>query len=203
MNGPTTSATGPVRLGDLAAALDLELRGDPEIRVGAGATLAAAMPGQISFLANPAYQSQLTATRASAVVLSASAAEGCPCAALVSEEPYAAWARVLRKLHPAPVARPGIHDRAHVDGSADIDPGAEIGPLAHVAAGARVGAGVVIGPGCIVGENAVIDADTRLVGNVFVGAGSSRGGDRCRRIRPGDAPGQLDQRPADRRGDHR
>ena len=95
MNRPTTSAIGPVSLGDLAAALDLELRGDPEVRVDAGATLAAATPGQISFLANPAYRSLLISTRASAVVLSASAADDCPCAALVSESPYAAWARVL------------------------------------------------------------------------------------------------------------
>ncbi|MBL39394.1 MAG: UDP-3-O-(3-hydroxymyristoyl)glucosamine N-acyltransferase [Xanthomonadales bacterium] len=170
MNRPTTSAIGPVSLGDLAAALDLELRGDPEVRVDAGATLAAATPGQISFLANPAYRSLLISTRASAVVLSASAADDCPCAALVSESPYAAWARVLQKLHPAPTARPGIHASAQVDDSAEIDPGAEIGALAHVAAGARLGAGAMIGPGCIVGENAAIGADTRLVGNVFIGA---------------------------------
>lgn len=171
MNRQTSSVTGPVSLGDIATALDLELRGDPEILVDAGATLAAAAPGQISFLANPAYRSLLNATRASAVVLPASAAGDCPCAALVSETPYAAWARVLRRLHPAPAARPGIHASAQVDGSAEIDPTAEIGPLAHVAAGARVGPGAVIGPGCIVGENAVIGADVRLVGNVFVGAG--------------------------------
>jgi len=169
MNRQTPSASGPVSLGDLAAALDLELHGDPEILVHAGATLAAAGSGQISFLANPAYRSQLAETRASAVVLSASAAEDCPCAVLVSDSPYAAWARVLQKLHPAPVARPGVHASAQVHGSADIDSGAEIGPLVHVAAGARVAAGAVIGPGCIVDKDAVIGADARLVANVFVG----------------------------------
>lgn len=170
MNRQTSPAIGPVRLGDLAAALELELRGDPEILIGAGATLADAGPGQISFLANPAYRAQMRETRASAVVLKATDAGDCPCAALVSDEPYTAWARVLQQLHPAPVARPGIHPSAQVDGSAEIDAGAEIGPLAHVAAGARVGPGAVIGPGCMVGENAVIGGRTRLVGNVFVGA---------------------------------
>ena len=170
MNRQTSPVTGPVSLGDLAAALDLELRGNPGIRVHTGATLATAEAGQISFLANPAYRSLLNTTRASAVVLPASAAEDCPCAALVSDAPYAAWARVLRRLHPAPPACPGVHASAQVDGSAEIDPGAEIGALAHVAAGARVAAGAVIGPGCIVGENAVIGAHTRLVAKVFVGA---------------------------------
>ncbi|HKL54291.1 MAG TPA: UDP-3-O-(3-hydroxymyristoyl)glucosamine N-acyltransferase [Wenzhouxiangellaceae bacterium] len=170
MRRQASSVTAPVSLGDLAAALDLELRGDPEILVHAGATLVTATPGQISFLANSAYRSRLSATRASAVVLTGSAAEDCPCAALVSDEPYAAWARVLQRLHPAPGVRPGIHASAQVDDSAEIDPGAEIGPLTHVAAGARVGAGAVLGPGCIVGENAVIGACARLVGNVFVGA---------------------------------
>ena len=141
-----TFSAGPVSLGDLAAALDLELRGNPETLIAGGATLAAAGPGQISFLANPAYRPLLTETRASAVVIAAALAGDSPCAALVSDEPYAAWARVLQQLHPAPVASPGIHASARVDGSAEIDPGAEIGPLAHVAAGARIGPGAVIGP---------------------------------------------------------
>jgi len=175
MNRQTSSATGPVSLGDLATSLDLELLGDPEIVVDAGATLAAATTGQISFLANPAYRARLSATRASAVVLAASAVEDCPCAALVSDEPYAAWARVLQRLHPAPDACPGIHASAQVDDSASIDSEAEIGALAHVAAGARVGPGAVIGPGCIVGENAAIGARARLVGNVFVGVGCQIG----------------------------
>ena len=169
------SSAGPVNLGDLAAALDLELRGDPETLIAGGATLAEAEPGQISFLANPAYRPLLTETRASAVVLAPAVAGDSPCAALVSDEPYAAWARVLQQLHPAPVANPGIHASARVDASAEIDPGAEIGPLAHVAAGARVAADAVVGPGCIVGENALIGARARLVANAFVGAGCALG----------------------------
>lgn len=168
MNSVPSSTRGPASLGELAERLGLELHGDPGIRIETGATLASAGPGQITFLANPAYRSQLSETRASAAVVPESALDQCPCAALVGAEPYAAWARVLELLYPAPAARPGIHESACVDPAAVVDPEAEIGPLCHVAAGARIGPGVVIGPGCVIGTEAVIGAHARLVGNVFV-----------------------------------
>lgn len=175
MKRRTSSSAGQICLGDLAAELELELRGDADIEVYAGAALAGAKPGQISFLANSAYRSQLSTTRASAVLLPASAADDCPCAALLTETPYTAWARVLQQLHPGPAARPGVDSSARIDPSAEVDPAAEVGPLVHVAAGARIGPGAVIGPGCVIGEQTMIGAASRLIGNVFVGAGCRLG----------------------------
>ena len=89
-------------LGQLAERLGATLRG-AEAKVITGlATLQEARPEQLSFLANPRYRDQLTATRASAVIVPAEAADDCPCAALVSPNPYAHWARVVELLHPAP-----------------------------------------------------------------------------------------------------
>ena len=175
MNRQLSSSPGPIALGELARMLGLELHGDPNIKVVAGATLARADTGQITFLANPAYRSQLTSTRASAVIVPPSVVPECPCAALAAEEPYAAWARTLHLLHPQPEARPGIHPSTSVEEGAEIDPGAEVGPLCHVAGGARIGAGAVIGPGSIIGEEARIGPETRLVGNVFVAGGCRLG----------------------------
>jgi len=171
MNGRSSSPRGPLRLGELAERLALELRGDPEIRIESAATLASAGRGQISFLANPAYLSSLKSTRASAVIASKKAVEQAPCATLVGAEPYAAWARALTLLHPPAVARAGIDSSAQVDAAAAVDPAAEVGPLCHIGAGARIGPGVVIGPGCVVEADAVIDAHTRLAGNVFIARG--------------------------------
>ena len=170
MSGGTYVKSGPVRLGELARQLGLSLCGDPEIEVDSAATLGAARPGQISFLAHPAYRSQLLSTDASAVIVPADAVAQAPCAALVAEEPYAAWARLLRLFHPVPGARPGVDASARVSDGAVIDPGAEIGPLCHVAPGAQIGADVVVGPGCIIGPHAWIDAGARLAGQVFIGA---------------------------------
>lgn len=175
MNGESMSSRSPVTLGELAEMLDLELHGDPSIRIGAGATLASAGQGQITFLANPAYRTRLGTTRASAAVIPPSAVVECPCAALVAEDPYAAWAMVMQILHPPPVARPGIHPSAVIESGAEIDAGAEIGAICHVAAGARIDVGAVIGPGSFVGEKAHIGTGSRLVGNVFVAYGCRLG----------------------------
>ncbi|MGM0658333.1 MAG: UDP-3-O-(3-hydroxymyristoyl)glucosamine N-acyltransferase [Pseudomonadota bacterium] len=175
MKGGASAIAGPVRLGELARRLALDLRGDPDIEVKSAATLASARPGQISFMANPAYRDQLLATRASAVIVPAKTAGLAPCAALVADDAYAAWARLLDLFHPVPAACPGVDDSACIDADAGIDPGAEIGPLCHVGARARIGPGVVIGPGCIIGPDARIEADTRLVGQVFIGAGCRLG----------------------------
>ena len=52
------------RLGDIANALGAELRGDPDVKVSGLATLQAAGPDQISFLANPSYGKYLADKRA-------------------------------------------------------------------------------------------------------------------------------------------
>jgi len=175
MNRQSTSSRGPVTLGELADLLGLELRGDPEITVSSGATLTSAETGQITFLANPGYKSRLSATRATAVVLARPALSECPCSALVAEEPYVAWAKILQILHPDSVARPGIHPGAIVEDGAEIDPGAEVGPFCRVGAGARIGAGALIGSGSMIGENAVVGPGSRLVANVFVADGCQLG----------------------------
>ena len=104
MSGPASLKFGPVRLGELARKLGLELRGDPDVAVDSAATLVAARPGQISFLGNPAYREQLPTTRASAVIVAANVASNAPCAALIAGDPHAAWARLLTLLYHAPPA---------------------------------------------------------------------------------------------------
>ena len=166
----TRAKPDPVRLGELARRLGLNLHGDPDIRIESAATLVSARPGQISFLANPAYRDQLPVTRASAVIVPAKVASQAPCSTLAAEDPYAAWARLLGLLYPVPNARPGVDGSARVDAGAVIDCGAEIGPLCHIAAGARIEADVVVGPGCVVGPEARIGKGARLSSRVFLGA---------------------------------
>ena len=155
-------------LGELAVRFGLELAGDPAQLVTGVATLQSAGPGTVSFLANPSYRRHLATTRASAVVLDAASAPSCPVAALVSGNPYAAYARIAQVLHPEPAAPPGIHPTAVVDGDAELAPDASVGPLAVVEAGATVAAGAAIGPGCHLMRGAKIGPGSRLVARVTV-----------------------------------
>jgi UDP-3-O-[3-hydroxymyristoyl] glucosamine N-acyltransferase len=165
-------------LGELAVRFGLELAGDPALEVGSVATLQAAGPGSVAFLANPRYRRHLAATRATAVVLDAGSAAGCPVAALVGANPYAAFARIAQLLHPAPAVAGGIHPSAIVDPSATVAADAAVGPRAVVEAGATVGARALVGPGCVLMKDAHVGADTRLLAQVTLYPGTVIG-ERC------------------------
>ena len=71
-------------LAELASRLELTLIGDGDIQVSGLNTLKDAQPGDVSFLANPSYQSQLADSQASAVIVAESHADLVQGAALVS-----------------------------------------------------------------------------------------------------------------------
>jgi len=148
-----------------------ELRGDPDTRIERVATLGNASPGSIAFLANPRYRAQLADTRASAVVLSQAAAEECRTAMLVSQNPYATYARIAAILHPLSAAKPGIDPSAAVAADARVDPTAQIGVFAAIGPEVSIGARSVVGPHCVLGAKVVIADDVRLVARVTLGEG--------------------------------
>lgn len=146
-------------------------------------TLQSAQPGEISFLSNPSYRRYLSATQASAVILYEKDAADCPTSALISDNPYLAYARVATKLFPRTAVTPGIDATAVVGRSSSIDSSAWIGPCVVIGEGVTVESGVCIGPGCVVEDNCRIGADSRLVANVTL-CHDTRLGQRCL-IHPG------------------
>jgi UDP-3-O-[3-hydroxymyristoyl] glucosamine N-acyltransferase len=166
---------GEFSLGELAVRFGLTLRGDPDLKVSRVATLAHAEAGALTFLANPRYRRQLESTRATAVLIAPTEAEGCPVPALIDPNPYLAYARAAELLYPTLPVLPGLHPSAVVSAEAAVAPSAGIGPLCVVEAGAEIGERVFLGPGCIVMQGACIGADTRLVAAVTVSAGVSIG----------------------------
>ncbi len=159
-----------VTLGELAVRFGCELRGDPGVRIEGVATLAAAGPATLAFLANPRYRAQLEKTAAAAVIVNAAAAEAAPCAVLVSENPYATYARIAQLLYPPPPLNPGVHPSAVVHPQARVDPSAEVAALAVVESGAVIGARAYVGPHCVIAGGARLSEDVRLVARVSVGA---------------------------------
>ena len=168
----------PLRLAELAVRFGCELQGDPDALVERVATLQDATPGSLAFLSNSRYRRYLAATRATAVVLEATAAAECPVAALVARNPYATYARIAQLLYPARSVRPGRHPSAVVEDGAVVDPSAWIGAQAFVANGAVVGPGAFVGPGSILLEGASVGKDTQLVARVTLCEGV-RIGRRC------------------------
>ena len=165
-------------LKEIVARLGGEAVGEVASPLTGVATLDSAGPGDIAFLANPRYRARLAATRAGAVILGPGDRDAASIPRIVSDNPYAYYAKTVALFHPEEPAQPGIHPFAQVDGSASVDAYAEIGPFVVVGAGATIGKGARIGAHCVVGEGAHIGAGTRLHPHVTIYRGCSLGA-RC------------------------
>lgn len=162
-------------LGDLAQAGELTLHGDPDRVVTGVATLREAHAGQLSFLANTKYRGALAHTQAAAVVLPASLADSAPCDVLLSDNPYLAFARLARLLHPLPVFRGGIHPAATIARQARLGPQVRVEAGAVIDARARLARGVVVGAGSYIGPDVRLGPGTVLAPRVTVHAGTRIG----------------------------
>lgn len=154
-------------LSELAARIGARLEGDGAIAVTRVAGLEAAEPGDVTFLANPAYAAEVARTRASAVILGQHG-PAAPCAVLRADDPYLAFARAVQVLAPAPIRPTGVHATAVVDDTAMLGPDVAIGPLAVIGPGTRIGARsvihahAVIGAGTTIGDDCVIHAHVSI-----------------------------------------
>lgn len=142
--------------------------GDAGVRISQVATLEAAQPDQISFLTNSKYRAQLADTRAGALILAEADADVSGLPRIVSDNPYAYFARVSALLNPLPEVKPGIHPGAVIGAGASIDATASIAATAVIGDGAKIGAHSVIGEGCCIGANTVIGSHARLYPRVVV-----------------------------------
>src|SRR5579872_1219265 len=118
-------------LRQLASQLGCELLGDGEIEITGVAGLEHALPGQLTFLANPIYAPKVKLTKASAILVSEPVRD-LPIASVVSANPYLDFARALEFFYQPPRPAPGIHPLASVAPSARIGENASIGPFAVV-----------------------------------------------------------------------
>jgi len=162
-----TTADGAT-LGQIAVRFGLELRGDAATRITHVAELKDADADALSFLADARYERYLADTKAAAVVLEPQRASQCRVAALISDNPRAAYARIAAWLHPPEPVRSGIHSSAVVDPSAVIAASAQIGPHTVVGARAVIGERVVVGPGTQIADDVTLGDDCRLVARVTI-----------------------------------
>jgi UDP-3-O-[3-hydroxymyristoyl] glucosamine N-acyltransferase len=155
-NGPYPLAVVAEAARGVAPSVDLTLHGVAPLQI-AGA-------GDVSFLDNRRYAAALEKTRAGAVILHPAMQSKLPstAAAIVTTEPYEAWARVAALFHPLASVTPGVHASAVIAEGALVDPTAEIAPLAIIETGAEIGPGCRIGPAAVIGSGVVIGPDCRI-----------------------------------------
>ena len=152
-----------MRLSELAALVGGRLEGvaSPDAEITGVSSLHDALPGDVSFLANPKYSKQLASTKATAVFVRGDCALPPPEAggALVRvESPDLAFAKAVPLFtKPAIVRSPGVHPSAVVDPTAKLGKDVHVGPLA------------VIGPGAVIGDRCVVEAHVVVADEAVLG----------------------------------
>ena len=153
-------------LAQLADYLGAQLRGDAQCTVSGLAGLPEATDQHISFVSDPRNVSQLAETRAAAVVVRAELLDQVPGNALVSADPYLAFAKLSRLFDDRPALQAGIHPTALIDPAAQLAADVAIGPHVVVEAEVVIADGVEIGAGCYIGAATKIGKDSRFAPNV-------------------------------------
>lgn len=167
----------------LAERLGTPFRGEGDRTLVRVSSLVAADHQSLTFLSRSNFLSELADTRAGAVIIASEHADQAPCAVLISDNPYATYARAAQLLHPPPEMPAGVHPAARVDPAAELGRNVHVGPHAVVEAGARIDDGAVVGVGTLVERDARIGRQTRLGPGVIVAHGCTMGA-RCR-VQPG------------------
>lgn len=145
-----------MKLQAIADRLDCQLAGDGSIDIQRIAGLDEAGPGDLTFLSNAKYQSRVRSTRASAIIISATAPP-LEIATLRTADPYLTFALAIDLFYAPPRPETRIH------------------PTAVIAKSARLGRNPSIGPFCFidedaeVGDNAVLHSHVSLYRGVQIG----------------------------------
>ncbi len=145
-----------MKLEEVAKKLGARLDGPGDAEITGLAGIEDAVPGQLTFIANPKYVPAIRTTQASAVIVE----EDFPPAhipTLRAKNPRLVFAHALELFYTAPRYKPGIHKAAIVHPTAIIGKDAHIGPYA------------VIDQDVLIGDNAVILAHTCIYRGVRIG----------------------------------
>jgi UDP-3-O-[3-hydroxymyristoyl] glucosamine N-acyltransferase len=141
---------GPYTLGQIVSRLGGRLAGDPQTLIRQVGSLEHAGAGQITFFNSKKLQARLDETRAAAVILAPENERLTRLPRIVSENPYAYFARVSQLFNPVILQPGGVH------------------PSAVVSSTAKLGKGVSIGAGCVIGDEVVIGEDSCLYPRVVI-----------------------------------
>ncbi len=150
---------------DIARHIGAEVVGDPQQEISGLGSLSTAVSGELSHLSSVNYRHYLPQTQASAVILTAADAPGCPCTALVVGNPYLAFARASQLFAKSRNVSPGVHASAVLGEGCSVSPEAYIGPNVSIGEQCEIAAGVCIHAGVSIGANCRLGADVTLFNN--------------------------------------
>jgi len=146
-----------------------------EVKIHRVGSLALAQAGAIGFFNDTKYTAQLNNTKASAVILKPEHATLTQLPKIITDNPYAYFAKVSQLLNPVDIAPQGIHASAVIDASNAIPTSCSIGSQVVIERNVVLGRNITIGAGCVIERNSSIGDNTILESNVTIKHGSKIG----------------------------
>jgi len=150
----------------LAELTDSKVKGDGSCQLQGVMSLEEAGEGQISFVSNPKYKKHLEASKASAVVLSPALSKGYSGNALINDDPYLTFAKIVSIFHAKNTPSSLIHPSAVIADSAVISKQANIAANVVIEPDVVIDEGVTVGAGSFIGERSILKKNVRLHPNV-------------------------------------
>jgi UDP-3-O-[3-hydroxymyristoyl] glucosamine N-acyltransferase len=149
--------------------------GEGELEIYKVGSLALAQQGAIGFFNNTKYTAQLNNTHVSAVIIKPEHKELTSLPKIITDNPYAYFAKASQLFNPILETASGIHVSAVVDPDATVPNSCSIAANAVVGASAVLGERVVIGVGSVIERDCTIGENTMLEANVTIKHGSRIG----------------------------
>jgi len=160
-----------VTLEELAGLIDGEVRGVCPEKLTGVSGIKEAKKGQITFLANPKYISDLETTQASAVIVGLQIPDTAK-PMIITPRPYLAFARIAQFFSPRPNHPQGMHPLAFRGEDCRIAEGASIYPFVYMGNDVEIDKGTVIYPGVYLGDSVHIGQDSIIYPNVSILSGT-------------------------------
>lgn len=156
---------------NIADIIEGKIEGDPGIVVTSFGKLEEAVPGQLSFLANPKYEDYLYSTKASVIIINESLeVEGNLDATLIRvPDAYSSFAILLTEY--AKMARAnltGIQQPVFIDPTAKMGENIFLGAFSYLGENVVIGNNVKIYPQVYLGNNVTIDDNSVLYPGVII-----------------------------------
>ena len=145
------------------------LVGNAKTTITGAASVAEAMPGEITFYGDSKYLPAFRKTRAAAAFVPANFEETVVAAQIRVSNPAKAFEQIVLKLAPLPITRAqGRHPTAVIADDAKLGKEVSVGAHAAVESGARIGDRTHIGANSYIGHESVIGADCVIYPNVVI-----------------------------------
>jgi len=149
----------------IATMINGRVEGNPETAVGSFGKIEEALPGQLSFLANPKYEEFLYSTGASIIILNETQELKQPIGATLIKVPdaYSAFAILLDKYQQIQRQQlTGIQQPVYIAASAKTGENVFIGAFAYLGEKVIVGNGVKIYPNVFLGDNVEVGENSTI-----------------------------------------